>query len=66
MLTFDEFAAHGRDFELSGEGKVKLHEAGSVQADLYLKFKFSDEYRGKSDAARHSVGPATSSLRPSR
>ena len=57
VLTFDEFGAHGRDFELTGDGKVKLSESWErAQADLFLKFKFSDDYRSKSDAAASLLG----------
>jgi len=57
LLTIEDFGAKGRDFELLGDGKVKLHESWDrSQADVYLKFRFSDSYRTKSDAATSLLG----------
>jgi type II secretion system protein N len=65
VLTIDEFGATGRDFELHGDGKVKLHESWDrSQADVYLKFKFSDAYRGKSDAASSLLGKPGAKFAP--
>jgi type II secretion system protein N len=64
-LTVDDFGAKGRDFELLGEGKVRLHESWDrSQADVYLKFKFSDAYRSKSDAASSLLGKPGAKFAP--
>jgi type II secretion system protein N len=53
VLTVDEMSAHGRDFELTGEGKIKLSESWDRSlSDVYLKFKFTDAYKDKNDATR--------------
>jgi hypothetical protein len=40
-----------------GEGSIKLNESwDKSRADLYLKFKFTDAYRTKSDAATGLLG----------
>ena len=62
LLTLDDFGTKGRDFELFGDGKIKLHETWDrAKADLFLKFKFTDTYRSKSDAASSLSRLASSS-----
>ncbi len=57
ILTIDDFSSKGPDFELAGEGKIKLHETWErSKAEMFLKFKFSDSYRTKSDAATSLLG----------
>jgi type II secretion system protein N len=65
LLTIDDFGTKGRDFELFGEGKVRLHESWDrAKADLYLKFKFTDSYREKSDAAASLLGKPGDKFEP--
>ncbi len=57
LLKLENLSAQGRDFELDGSGKVKLHESWDrSQADVLLKFKFADGYRDKSEATRSLLG----------
>jgi len=57
LLKIEDLNAQGRDFELTGEGKVKLHESWDrSQADVMLKFRFADGYRDKSEATRGLLG----------
>jgi type II secretion system protein N len=65
VLTIDEMTANGRDLELVGEGKIKLHESWDrSQADIYIKFKFSDAYKDKSDATKSLLGDASGKIKP--
>ncbi|MEZ4443738.1 MAG: type II secretion system protein GspN [Polyangiaceae bacterium] len=64
-LTLDDFGTKGRDFELYGEGKIKLNETWDrSQADIYIRFKFTDAYRSKSDAASSLLGKPGDSFDP--
>jgi type II secretion system protein N len=65
LLTLDDFGTKGRDFELFGDGKIKLHETWDrSKADVFLKFKFSDSYRTKSDAASSLLGKPGDKFEP--
>lgn len=65
LLTVDRFGARGRDFELTGSGKVKLDEPlGRSQADLSLQFKFTDAYRTASAAATSLLGKPGDAIPP--
>ncbi len=65
LLTFSEFTGRGRDFELVGEGKLKLSDVWDRSTiDAFLKFKFTDEYRGSSDATIALLGKPGASGRP--
>lgn len=65
LLTIDEMTAHGRDFELVGEGKVKLHESWDrAQADFFLKFKFADGYRNKNETTKGLLGDSEGKIKP--
>jgi type II secretion system protein N len=65
LLTVEELSVQGKDLELAGEGKVRLHETYKRStADLYLKFKFADGYRDKDDATRSLLGKPGSKIRP--
>lgn len=56
-LTFAELAAKSPDFELQGDGNVKLNEAWDrSRVEMFLKFKFTDAYRTKSAAATALLG----------
>jgi type II secretion system protein N len=65
ILTIDDFSARGQDLELLGEGKIKLHELWDrSQADIYVKFKFADSYREKSDSTKSLLGDAEGKIKP--
>lgn len=65
LLTLDDFGTKGRDFELFGDGKIRLHETWDrSKADLFLKFKFTDTYRNKSDAASSLLGKPGDKFEP--
>ena len=65
LLTLDDFGTKGRDFELFGDGKIKLHETWDrSKADIFLKFKFTDTYRSKSDAASSLLGKPGDKFEP--
>jgi type II secretion system protein N len=57
VLKIAELSAQGRDLELQGEGKIRIKEPWQrSQADLYLKFRFTDAYRDRDDAMRGLLG----------
>jgi type II secretion system protein N len=52
-LKIVELGAHGRDLEVSAEGRVKLQETWArSEADIYLKFRFTEAYRGRDENTR--------------
>ncbi len=57
VLKVDKLAATGTDIELIGDGRVGLHDSwqNSV-ADLFVRFKFTDAYRGKNDLTKTLLG----------
>jgi type II secretion system protein N len=62
-LKITKFEANGTDIELAGDGKVNVREpAGSSVADLYVRFKFTDAYRNKSDLTKTLLGAPGSSI----
>lgn len=64
-LKITKFEANGTDIEFAGDGKVSVREPpmNSV-ADLYVRFKFTDAYRNKSDLTKTLLG-APGSTAPS-
>lgn len=61
-LKITKFEANGTDIELAGDGKINVREpAGSSIADLYVRFKFTDAYRTKSDLTKTLLGAPGSS-----
>jgi type II secretion system protein N len=57
VLKVTKFAAPGPDIELVGDGKVAVREPwNDSNADLYLRFKFSDAYRSKNDVTKSLLG----------
>ncbi|HEY1959659.1 MAG TPA: type II secretion system protein GspN [Polyangiaceae bacterium] len=49
VLKITKLAAGGKDLELSGDGKIQMRDlAMESTADIGLKFKINDTYRGKS------------------
>jgi type II secretion system protein N len=57
VLKVTKFAATGADLELVGDGKITLKEPWSdAVADLFLRFKFTDAYRGKTATTKLLLG----------
>jgi len=64
-LKITKFEANGTDIELAGDGKINVREpANNSVADLYVRFKFTDAYRNKSDLTKTLLG-APGSTAPS-
>jgi type II secretion system protein N len=56
-LKVSKFEGNGSDIELSGDGKVNVREpANTSGVDLYVRFKFTDAYRNKSDLTKTLLG----------
>ncbi len=56
-LKITKLGAGGSDLEISGDGKISLREPWSEAiADLYLRFRFTDGYRGKNDLTKSLLG----------
>jgi len=56
-IKIADLSAAGRDVELQGEGRIKVREPWHrSQADIYLKFRFTDVYRDRDDATRGLLG----------
>lgn len=63
VLKVNKFSANGADLELVGDGKVTLKEPFTdAIADLYLRFKFTDAYRGKSATTKTLLGEPGSAV----
>jgi type II secretion system protein N len=57
LLKISKLAAPGPDLDLQGDGKISLRDVwNDSSADLYVKFKFSDAYRGKNDVTKSLLG----------
>ena len=57
VLKINKLAATGADLELVGDGKVTLREPwNEAVADLFLRFKFTDAYRGKTMTTKSLLG----------
>lgn len=62
-LKVTKFEANGTDIELAGDGKVNVREPANASiADLYVRFKFTDAYRNKSDLTKTLLGAPGSSV----
>ena len=63
ILKVTKLASQGADVELIGDGRITTKEPwNESQADLYLRFKFTDAYRTKSDTTKTLLGDPTSPL----
>jgi type II secretion system protein N len=62
VLHVNKLGAAGKDLDLISEGKITLRDQplDSV-ADVYVRFKFSDNFRGKSDVTKSLFGAPGSS-----
>ncbi|MDC3952916.1 type II secretion system protein GspN [Polyangium jinanense] len=57
VLKVTKLEANGSDLELAGDGKVNVREPwNNSTADLYVRFKFTDAYRNKSDLTKSLLG----------
>lgn len=62
VLKISKMSAPGPDVELVGDGKVSVKEPwNDSNADLYVRFKFSDGYRNKNDLTKSLLGAPGSS-----
>ncbi|MRG93962.1 type II secretion system protein GspN [Polyangium spumosum] len=62
VLKITKLEANGTDIELAGDGKVNVREPWNMSAaDLYVRFKFTDAYRNKSDLTKSLLGAPGSS-----
>lgn len=65
VLKIGKLTANGPDLELDGEGKINLREPWAESSvDLYIKFRFTDAYRGKSDTTKMILGEPGSTSTP--
>ncbi|WP_437296921.1 type II secretion system protein GspN [Sorangium sp. So ce426] len=63
VLKVTKMSANGQDLELDGDGKVTMREPwNNSTADLYVRFKFTDAYRSKSDLTKSLLGAPGSSM----
>ncbi|WP_437983570.1 type II secretion system protein GspN [Sorangium sp. So ce117] len=63
VLKVTKMSANGQDLELDGDGKVNMREPwNNSTADLYVRFKFTDAYRSKSDLTKSLLGAPGSSV----
>ena len=61
VLKVTKLAAQGADIELIGDGRITTKEPWNDSlTDLYLRFKFTDAYRTKSDTTKTLLGDPTS------
>lgn len=57
ILKITKLEANGTDIELAGDGKINVKETmNASSADLYVRFKFTDAYRNKSDLTKSLLG----------
>jgi type II secretion system protein N len=56
VLKISKLSANG-DLEVVGDGKIAMREPwNDSNVDVYLRFKFSDGYRGKNEVTRSLLG----------
>jgi type II secretion system protein N len=62
VLKVDKLGTQGQDLDLGGDGKVLLRDPfGESNADLYLRFRFADAYKGKNEMTKSLFGAPGSS-----
>ena len=62
VLKIDKLGTQGQDLDLAGEGKILLRDPfGDSNADLYLRFRFADGYKGKNEMTKSLFGAPGSS-----
>jgi type II secretion system protein N len=63
LVQVTKLSAPGPDLELVGDGQLTLRDPWKdALADLYLRFKFSDAYRGKTDLTKSLLGEPGSKM----
>lgn len=63
QLKLSKFGAAGGDLELSAEGLIKVKDKWkSSGLDLFLRFKFADEYRNRDDKTKMIFGEPGSKI----
>ena len=61
-LKVEKLGTQGQDLDLVGEGKIALRDPfGDSTADLYLRFRFADGYKGKNEMTKSLFGAPGSS-----
>jgi type II secretion system protein N len=64
-LKITKLSANGPDLELDGDGKINVREPwGDSGVDIYLKFRFTDAYRGKDATTKSILGEPGSTSTP--
>jgi type II secretion system protein N len=62
VLKIDKLGSQGQDLDLAGDGKILLRDPfGDSNADLYLRFRFADGYKGKNEMTKSLFGAPGSS-----
>ena len=57
LLKIEKLGAQGQDIDLAGEGKITLRDPFPESiADLYLRFRFADGYKGKNEMTKSLFG----------
>ncbi len=57
VLKITKLSAAGPDLEMEGDGKVSIRESFlESSVDLYIKFRFTDAYRGKDGTTKSILG----------
>lgn len=65
VLKITKLSANGPDLELEGDGKINVRDPwGESSVDLYIKFRFTDAYRGKDGTTRSILGEPGSAATP--
>jgi hypothetical protein len=63
VLKITKMSANGADLELDGDGKITMREPwNNSNADLYVRFKFTDAYRSKNDITKSLLGAPGSNV----
>ena len=57
VLRITKLGASGQDLDLVGEGKITLQDPwNNSMADLFLRFRFSDGYKGRNEMTKSLFG----------
>ncbi|MBK8251655.1 MAG: type II secretion system protein GspN [Polyangiaceae bacterium] len=57
VMKITKFSAPGPDIEIEGDGKINLREPWAESSvDMYVKFRFTDAYRGKDATTKSLLG----------
>lgn len=65
VIKINKLQTTGPDVEVVGDGRITVREPWDESTvDIYLRFRFSDAYRTKSDATKSLLGDPNSSIPP--